>query len=174
MNTDERGFKLNFLSVFIRVYLWLTLSCALFGVFAAAQTQPVPYSHKTHLALGLKCNQCHKNPDPGEMMGFPASSFCMSCHASVKQESPHIAKIAASAKQGKPLPWVRVYKIPSYVYFSHRAHLQTGATCAGCHGPVEQRDVITKETDISMGACMDCHRKNKAPNDCKYCHDETK
>src|SRR5688572_6577562 len=133
MNTDERGFKLNFLSVFIRVYLWLTLSCALFGVFAAAQTQPVPYSHKTHLALGLKCNQCHKNPDPGEMMGFPASSFCMSCHASVKQESPHIAKIAASAKQGKPLPWVRVYKIPSYVYFSHRAHLQTGATCAGCH-----------------------------------------
>ena len=45
---------------------------ALFG-----QTQPVPYSHKTHVGLGLKCNSCHKNADPGEMMGFPATSFCM-------------------------------------------------------------------------------------------------
>ena len=24
-----------------------------------AQQQPVPYSHKTHLAMGLKCNSCH-------------------------------------------------------------------------------------------------------------------
>jgi hypothetical protein len=106
------------------------------------------------------------------MMGFPASSYCMSCHQTVKKESPHIAKIAASEKENKPLPWVRVYKIPSYVFFSHRAHVETGATCQTCHGPVAQRDVIVKEVDISMGACMDCHRKNKASNDCKYCHDD--
>lgn len=33
------------------------------------QQQLVPYSHKTHLAFGLKCNSCHKNADPGELMG---------------------------------------------------------------------------------------------------------
>jgi Fe-S cluster assembly scaffold protein SufB len=107
-------------------------------------------------------------------MGFPASSFCMSCHASVKKDSPHIARLAAAAKENKPLPWVRVYKIPSYVFFSHRIHVETGATCQTCHGPVAERDVITKEVDISMGACMDCHRKNKASNDCKFCHDDLK
>jgi hypothetical protein len=144
------------------------------NLIASAQTQPIPYSHKTHIGLGLKCNQCHKNPDPGEIMGFPASLFCMSCHSSVKKDSPHIARLAAAAKENKPLPWVRVYKIPSYVFFSHRIHVETGATCQTCHGPVAERDVITKEVDISMGACMDCHRKNKASNDCKFCHDDLK
>jgi hypothetical protein len=150
---------------------WLPALALLYAAVASAQTQPVPYSHKTHIAAGLQCKQCHKNPDPGEMMGFPSSSFCMGCHQSVKKESPHIQKIAASAKENKPLPWVRVYKIPSYVFFSHRAHAETGAACQTCHGPVAERDVITREVDISMGACMDCHRKNKASNDCKYCHD---
>ena len=28
----------------------------------AAPAQPLPYSHKKHLALGLRCQQCHTNP----------------------------------------------------------------------------------------------------------------
>jgi hypothetical protein len=145
---------------------------ALFATSLFGQTQPVPYSHKTHLSLGLKCSDCHKNPDPGEMMGFPAASYCMSCHQSVKADSPHIAKIASAAKEKKLIPWVRVYQIPGYVFFSHRAHTEAGASCETCHGPVRERDVIRKEVDISMGACMDCHRKNKASNACTYCHEE--
>jgi hypothetical protein len=96
----------------------------------------------------------------------------MACHATVKKDSPHIQKLAASAKEGNALEWVRVYQIPSYVFFSHRAHVEAGAKCETCHGPVAERDVITKEVDISMGACMDCHRKTKASNDCRFCHDE--
>ena len=46
----------------------------------AGPTQPIPYSHKRHLALGLECRQCHVNPDAGEMMTFPATAICMSCH----------------------------------------------------------------------------------------------
>ena len=139
---------------------------ALFG-----QTQPVPYSHKTHVGLGLKCNSCHKNADPGEMMGFPATSFCMGCHQTVKSDSPHIQKIAEWAKEKKPVPWVRVYRIPTYVFFSHKVHTDAGATCETCHGPVAERDVITKEVVHNMGSCMACHAKTKAPNDCTSCHE---
>jgi len=137
-----------------------------------APQQPIPYSHKTHLAMGLKCANCHANPDPGEIMGFPAESKCMACHRSVKTDSPHIQKLTALAKDMKPVPWVRVYQIPGYVFFSHRMHTTAGATCQTCHGPVAERDVMRKEVGISMGDCMDCHRKNKASIDCKFCHEE--
>jgi hypothetical protein len=146
-------------------------ACLLFGQ-AKPPVQPVPYSHKVHLKLGLQCKDCHKNADPGEVMGLPATSTCMNCHKSIKADSPHVQKIAESDKAGKPLPWVRVYKIPSYVFFSHRAHLETGAACQTCHGPVAERDVLAKEVDISMGGCMDCHRRNKASTDCLYCHEQ--
>ncbi len=138
----------------------------------AGPVQPVPYSHKTHLAMGLKCNNCHTNPDPGEVMGFPAESKCMQCHQAVKKDSPHIQKLAASAKENKPMPWVRVYRIPGFVFFSHRAHIQQGFDCSKCHGPVAERDVIRKEVSLAMGDCMECHRHNKASTDCKFCHDE--
>jgi hypothetical protein len=29
-----------------------------------APEQPLPYSHKQHLAFGLECKACHANPDP--------------------------------------------------------------------------------------------------------------
>ena len=153
--------------VIYRVAVSLLLATGLY-----AQQQPVPYSHKTHLALGLKCNSCHKNPDPGEVMGYPAESFCMSCHKVVKAESPHIRKLAAAAEQKKPLLWVRVYRLPAYVYFSHRVHTEAGATCETCHGPVRERDVITKEVANNMPFCMACHTASKARNDCSTCHEE--
>jgi hypothetical protein len=137
----------------------------------AQQQQPIPYSHKTHLSKGLQCKNCHTNKDPGEVMGIPATSVCMGCHQSIKTDSPAIQKLAAFAKENKPVPWVRIYELPGYVYFSHRVHIDAGANCQTCHGPVAERDVMTKEGDISMGACMDCHRKNKASVSCTYCHE---
>jgi len=49
----------------------------LIGISAAALAQqkanppeqPIPYSHKQHIALGLTCKDCHTNPDPGD--AFP-------------------------------------------------------------------------------------------------------
>jgi hypothetical protein len=135
------------------------------------QQQPVPYSHKTHLALGLKCDSCHPNADPGEFMGLPAESFCMSCHQVVKVDSPHIEKVAAAAREKKPIPWVRVYRLAPYVYFSHRVHTAADATCDTCHGPVRERDVITNEVVHNMRSCMTCHAATKARNDCMACHE---
>ena len=134
--------------------------------------QPVPYSHKTHLAVGLKCNSCHKNPDPGEAMGLPGESLCMGCHQAIKTDSPHIQKVAAAAKAKQPIDWVRVYKLPSFVYFSHRVHTKAGASCETCHGPVREREVITKEVAHHMRSCMACHTEKNARNECTTCHEE--
>ena len=46
----------------------------------AAPQQPLPFSHKRHFAMGLGCQQCHTNPDPGAEMTFPAVKICMTCH----------------------------------------------------------------------------------------------
>lgn len=133
--------------------------------------QPVPYSHKTHAGtLQLACKSCHTNPDPGETMGLPPAGTCMGCHQSVKTDSPHIQKLAAFARDGKPVPWVRIYRIASWVFFSHRAHQEAGASCETCHGPVKEREQLRLEGNISMGGCMDCHDKHQASNDCGYCH----
>jgi hypothetical protein len=88
-----------------------------------------------------------------------------------KAEKPS-SNASAAAKEKKPIPWVRVYRIPTFVYFSHRVHTQAGATCATCHGPVRERDVITKEVVHDMRSCMACHAETKARNECTTCHEE--
>ncbi len=114
---------------------------------------------------------CHPNPDPGEAMTIAAASACMQCHSAVKTDSPTIQKLAAFAKNDREIPWARVYQIPSFVNFSHKAHVEAGNTCAECHGGVAARDQLFRETDISMGGCMNCHRAKKASIDCTYCHE---
>lgn len=132
--------------------------------------QPIAYSHKKHIALGLKCKECHTNPEPGETMTFPVTSKCMACHQTIKKDSPEIQKLAGFHNSKQPVPWVRVYQIPNNVLWTHRTHLDAGAKCEQCHGQVAQRDVLFKEVTMNMGACMNCHRENKASNDCATCH----
>lgn len=151
----------------------------LFGVVTLmAQTpkpapeQPIHYSHKIHAGtLKIPCKNCHTNPDPGELMGVPKVSACMGCHTSVKTDSPEIQKLAAFAKNGREPKWVRVYEIPTFVMFSHRAHLTAGNTCQECHGQVAERDQLFREADITMGGCMTCHKNKSASNDCAFCHE---
>ena len=150
--------------------MWLAVAL---GAFAAEPpVQPIPYSHKVHAGtLKLQCKMCHPNPDPGETMTIPRPATCMQCHSSIKADSPAIQKLAQANESGRPIPWVRIYAIPSYVFFSHRTHLEKSNTCQECHGPVAERDRLYKERDLSMGSCMDCHRMKKASIDCSFCHE---
>src|SRR5260370_7261600 len=112
--------------------------------------------------MGLNCASCHETPRPGEMMGIPAASKCMTCHQTVRKDSPAIQKLAAFAARQEPVPWVRVYQIPSFVFFSHKWHLAAGAKCETCHGKVAERDRMFRETDISMGGFQIYHREHKS------------
>lgn len=137
-----------------------------------APVQPLPYSHKQHVALELACRLCHVNPDAGKLMTYPATAICMTCHATVAANRPAIQKLAAYAADDKPIPWVRVYQVPDYVYWEHGPHLAAAVTCAECHGPVAERDVIAQETNVvTMLGCRTCHDKRQVFTDCASCHE---
>jgi hypothetical protein len=136
-----------------------------------APVQPLPYSHKTHLALGLSCGGCHTNPDPGNMMTFPATAKCMQCHAAVAADKPAIQKLSEFAKAGQPIPWVRVYQLTAGVNWSHRKHIQAGLQCVMCHGEVSKLDGMAQTTGVtSMATCIACHQARNAPTVCQTCH----
>jgi hypothetical protein len=117
-----------------------------------APEQPIPYSHKTHLA-------------------FPASSTCMTCHANIAKDKPSIMKLAEFNQSGQPIPWVRVYQVTSGVTWSHRRHLQAGMQCIMCHGDVSQLDAMQQTTSVTaMASCIDCHRARNASTACVTCH----
>src|SRR5579872_4545576 len=95
----------------------------------AGPEQPIAYSHKLHLALGLQCKGCHTNPDPGKLMTFPATSICMKCHSSVAKNKPDIKKLVGFDKSKTTVPWVRVYNLRVGYEWSHRKHLDAGVAC---------------------------------------------
>ncbi len=137
----------------------------------AAPAQPVPYSHKTHLALGLRCQQCHTNPDPGAQMTFPASTTCMMCHNTIAKDRPAIVKLTELAKASQPIPWVRIYQVTPGVTWTHRKHLQAGMQCVMCHGNVAQLDAMAQTTSvIAMASCIGCHQTHNANTACATCH----
>ena len=95
----------------------------------------------------------------------------MGCHQTIAADRPSIQKLAEFAASGKPVPWVRVYQVPDYVFWQHGSHLEAKVDCAECHGPVAERDVITLETNVvKMLGCVTCHDKRQAFTDCGACH----
>jgi hypothetical protein len=141
---------------------------------AAAPVQPIPYSHKKHLALGLKCEMCHTNPAPGILMTFPATGKCMQCHTEVAKDSEAIQKLSAYEKDKQQVPWVRIYAVPAWVYWNHRQHIQAGTNCEACHGRVAEMDKMKLATNVTtMQGCVDCHKQRDAPVGCASCHENT-
>ncbi len=61
-----------------------------------------------------------------------------------------------------PIPWVRIHNLPDHAYFSHQQHVTVGKVeCQTCHGPVEEMDVAYQHAPLSMGWCINCHRKTE-------------
>ncbi len=137
-----------------------------------APEQPIPYSHKTHLAQGLTCVTCHETVETADRATLPPTATCMGCHANVKTDSPAIQKLKEFDDNNRAVPWRRVYRVPDFVYFSHEQHVtEAKVTCDVCHGEVAQMDVMQKVKDISMPACIECHKMHSAPVACDSCHD---
>jgi hypothetical protein len=134
--------------------------------------QPIAFSHELHTGrLKLDCKTCHVNPSPGEMMTFPAESKCMACHQAIKTDSPEIQLLTKFVQDKKRVPWVRVYQVPTYVFWSHKSHLDAGATCQECHGAVATMPSMFRAVETNMGSCMTCHAKKRVSNDCQFCHE---
>lgn len=138
---------------------------------ADAATQPIPFSHRLHMQNGLECATCHQVSANGSKMQIPRTADCMVCHQSIKTDSPVIQHLAAMEKDHEPVRWTRLYELPGFVFFSHQKHLNAKVACQVCHGPVPERDVLWQEKDISMNACVSCHKLQNAPLNCDRCHD---
>ncbi|MGH9341453.1 MAG: cytochrome c3 family protein [Acidobacteriota bacterium] len=89
----------------------------------------------------------------------------------IARDNLEIQKLQAYAADEKEIPWIRIYRLPYFVFFSHQKHLQAGADCEACHGPVGEREVLWKEKEISMDACVECHRARQASIACNLCHE---
>ncbi len=137
---------------------------------AAVAPQPIAFSHRKHAAIGQACLDCHTGAAEEDEAGFPRTELCMACHETIKAGSREVRKLAATRRCGEKVKWVRVYRLPDFVFFSHANHTKAGVKCQDCHGAVEKRNVLAKEVSTSMVACMNCHAAKKAPMGCSACH----
>jgi mono/diheme cytochrome c family protein len=133
--------------------------------------QPIAFSHKLHAgAYEINCKYCHTGVMKGKQANIPSPNICMNCHTQIKQESPEIQKIYAAigydaktasytGKQ-KPIEWVRIHNLPDLAYFNHSQHVNVaGVECQTCHGPIQEMEVVKQYSLLTMGWCIDCHRK---------------
>jgi hypothetical protein len=122
--------------------------------------QPVAYSHALHVGeLGIDCRYCHNTVEVAARAAIPPTQTCMNCHATVRAGSEKLILIRESAAAGMPVEWVRVHDLPDYVYFNHSAHVRRGVGCVSCHGRIDTVDVVSQVEPLSMGWCLECHRK---------------
>lgn len=161
---------------------------AVFEILAVpAVTQPIEFPHKVHVELGLQCTNCHERAEKGTVAGRPPTVLCLSCHSG-GDGTGEIKKVQAFEKGGE-IPWRRVWRLPSHVFFPHRTHVVVAKVqCQTCHGPMEtlDRPPARPLKTLTMGDCISCHvnseRQNQkgtgavqvaAPSlstDCNACH----
>lgn len=157
----------------------------------SSPVQPIAFPHPVHVQkLGLNCIYCHfaanKSMDPG----LPAVSTCMGCHNLIGPDrtmsdlhggkpykSAEIQKLysyAAVAGIGagmnskgaaKPIPWIRIHKVPEYVHFPHMRHVNAGVTCQTCHGQIQKMDRVYQYASLNMGWCVSCHVNGYVPKE---------
>ncbi len=132
--------------------------------------QPVRFNHKLHAVAKIACADCHPDSETKDRAGLPQRGQCMLCHATLATEHEEVRKLAALPADAS-IPWRRVYRVPDFVFFSHRSHAAGGVRCAQCHGPVETREILAQELSTNMIACMNCHADRQVSNECFLCHD---
>jgi mono/diheme cytochrome c family protein len=147
--------------------------------------QPIHYSHKIHAGDNeINCKYCHSAARVSKNAGIPSLNVCMNCHKNISEvaettATPEYSKAfydeqiqklytavgwdkTTQSYTGKtqPVKWVRIHNLPDFVYFNHSQHVTVaGIECQTCHGPVETYEIQKQFASLTMGWCIDCHRK---------------
>jgi hypothetical protein len=129
------------------------------GFTGKAPYQPVPFSHKHHVgALGIGCRYCHTGVTQSAFAGLPPTHTCMTCHSQLWTNAKMLAPVRHSLETDTSIRWVRVTRLPDYVYFNHSVHVQHGVPCQACHGRVDKMPLTYKVHGFRMRFCIGCHR----------------
>ncbi len=123
-------------------------------------SQPVAYSHALHAGdLGIDCRYCHNTVEKAGYAAVPPTQTCMNCHYQIRAQSPKLLPVRESFASGLPIPWVKVHDLPDFAYFNHSVHVTRGVGCVSCHGRVDKMEVVYQAQPLTMGWCLDCHRR---------------
>ena len=139
----------------------------------------------------IDCQYCHSSAKHSKHSGIPSVNVCMNCHKNIsevseetvvklgegrvlkkKQLDKEIQKIYDAAGwddenlkytgETKPVKWVRIHNLPDFAYFNHSQHVTVaGVACQKCHGPVQTMDELHQHSPLTMGWCIDCHKKTE-------------
>jgi len=139
--------------------------------------QPIFFSHKIHAGQnGISCQYCHSGVEKSKVSNVPSANVCMNCHKAIQEGTitgkDEIAKIYKAldynpetgvyGSNPSPIKWVKVHNLPDHVYFNHAQHVTVGKQeCTTCHGPIEKMDTVYQSSPLTMGWCIDCHRKTE-------------
>ncbi|MBE0391640.1 MULTISPECIES: c-type cytochrome [unclassified Flavobacterium] len=147
--------------------------------------QPIHYSHRIHAGDNeINCKYCHSAARVSKNAGIPSLNVCMNCHKNIAEvaettATPEYSKAfydeqiqklytavgwdkTTQSYTGKtqPVKWVRIHNLPDFVYFNHSQHVTVaGVECQTCHGPVETYEIQKQFAPLTMGWCINCHRK---------------
>jgi Cytochrome c7 and related cytochrome c len=121
--------------------------------------QPVIFDHRHHVQDDLMdCRYCHTTVDRAPSAGIPPTELCLNCHSQIWNKSRLLDAVRASWFSDQAIRWVRVHRLPGFVYFNHAIHVNKGVGCVECHGRVDQMPAIQQALPLSMGWCLDCHK----------------
>ncbi|WP_395061439.1 c-type cytochrome [Flavobacterium sp.] len=150
-----------------------------------APVQPIHYSHRIHAGSnGINCKYCHSSARVSKNAGIPSLNICMNCHKNIAEVSDTTATADHSKAfydgeiqklykavgwdgtkytgKTEPVKWVRIHNLPDFAYFNHSQHVTVaGIECQKCHGPVQTYEVQKQFAPLTMGWCIDCHRKTE-------------
>lgn len=136
--------------------------------------QPIQFNHNVHTQeLGLECAMCHEYVMVAEYAGRPKVEICSACHEEPLTEGAEEATLIEYIQSGEEIPWQRLYKVDSHVYYSHRRHVAVARIdCVECHGEIGLSTSPPERPlkKLSMGFCIDCHEKQDVTTDCNTCH----
>ncbi|MEO5601035.1 MAG: cytochrome c3 family protein [Cyclobacteriaceae bacterium] len=130
-----------------------------------APKQPIAFSHKIHAGqYEIDCKYCHTGVTKGKSATIPSVNICMNCHNQIKTGTntgdTEIGKIVRAFNENRPIEWVRIHNLPDLAYFNHAQHVVVGnIECQTCHGAIQEMDVVRQHSLLTMGWCIDCHRK---------------
>lgn len=128
------------------------------GQFAPVR-QPIPFDHRLHVkGFGIDCRYCHSSVERSPLAGIPPSTTCVACHNQAWANSNELAPVRHSVLTGLPVQWVRVNKLPGFVYFNHAIHVNKGVGCETCHGRVDEMPRVYQTAPLTMNWCVSCHR----------------
>lgn len=175
MRLDER-LQRRLLRAAVAAYFGLFLlavagMAAWWARFGQPPQQPIAFPHTIHAGrLALPCTFCHTQAQSSLAAGAPPLEVCLSCHRTIATGRPAIQTLLRHAEEQRPIEWVRVHALPTFVYFPHKRHVRAGVDCAACHGRVAEMAVIRQVRSLKMGWCVTCHQARGAPIDCWTCH----